>query len=78
MKNDIIYPFYITYLHFRLNENKISKGAFSLLKMSSEPFENFKFKYENDENFRNKILDMRKANLRDQKIDDIFKDDLES
>ena len=74
MKNDKIYPYYLTYLESRLNEGKISKGSFSLLKISNDSFEDFKFKYENDELFSNRIIKLHTSEIRDQKIDDIFDD----
>lgn len=74
MKNDTIYPYYLTYLTSRLNEGKISNGSFSLLKMSGDSFEDFKFKYENDETFSGKVIKMHTSETRDQKIDDIFDD----
>lgn len=74
MKNDTIYPYYLTYLESRLNEGKISKGSFSLLKISNDSFEDFKFKYENDDSFSNKIIKLHTSEIRDQKIDDIFDD----
>ena len=74
MKNDTIYPYYLTYLESRLNEGKISKGSFSLLKISNDSFEDFKFKYENDELFSNRIIKLHTYEIRDQKIDDIFDD----
>jgi hypothetical protein len=74
MKNDKIYTYYLTYLTSRLNEGKISNGSFSLLKMSNDSFENFKFKYENDEIFSSKVIKLHTSEIRDQKIDDIFDD----
>jgi len=74
MKKDEIYPYYIDYLNDRLNEGKISKGSFSLLKMSSNSFEDFKFRFENDELFHDRIVELHKSEMRDKKIDDIFDD----
>jgi hypothetical protein len=74
MKNDKIYPYYIDYLNDRLNEGKISKGSLSLLKMSSSSFEDFKFRFENDELFHDRIIELHKSEMRDKKIDDIFDD----
>ena len=56
MKKDSIYPYYIDYLNDRLNEGKITKGSISLLKMSQSSFTDFKFRFENDELFHNKII----------------------
>jgi hypothetical protein len=67
MKNDNIYPYYINYLESRLNENKISKGAYSLLKISQSSFNDFKIKFENN-------TELRTLTIRDKKIDDLFDD----
>jgi len=74
MKKDEIYPYYLDYLNDRLNEGKISKGSLSLLKMSSSSFEDFKFRFENDELFHDRIIELHKSEMRDKKIDDIFDD----
>ena len=74
MKKDSIYPYFIDYLNDRLNEGKITKGSLSLLKMSKSSFEDFKFRFENDELFRDKIIELHKSEVRDKKIDDIFDD----
>ena len=74
MKNDEIYPYYIDYLNDRLNEGKISKGSLSLLKMSNSSFEDFKYRFENDELFNSKVIELHKSEVRDKKIDDIFDD----
>lgn len=74
MKKDEIYPYYIDYLNDRLSEGKISKGSFSLLKMSNTSFEDFKYRFENDELFHDRIIELHKSEMRDKKIDDIFDD----
>lgn len=74
MKNDEIYPYYIDYLNDRLNEGKISKGSLALLKMSNSSFEDFKYRFENDELFSSKVIELHKSEVRDKKIDDIFDD----
>jgi hypothetical protein len=74
MKNDEIYPYYLDYLNDRLNEGKISKGSLSLLKMSNSSFEDFKYRFENDELFNKKVIELHKSEVRDKKIDDIFDD----
>ena len=74
MKTDTIYPYYLSYLEERLKDGKISKGSFSLLKMSDSPFCDLKFRFENDELFTKKMLELHKSEIRDQKIDDIFND----
>lgn len=74
MKNDSLYSLFLIYLETKLVENKITKGQYSLLKMSKQKFEEFKYKYENDELFNKKLIEIQKSEIRDQKIDDIFDD----
>ncbi len=74
MKKDPIYPYYLDYLNERLNEGKITKGSISLLKMSNSSFNDFKFRFENDELFHDKIIELHKSEIRDKKIDDLFDD----
>ena len=74
MKNDDLYPEYISYLDWRLNESQISKGKYSLLKISKVAFEDFKRKLENDETFNSKMIEIVRAEMRDKKIDNIFDD----
>ena len=59
MKTDEIYPYYLDYLNDRMIEGKISKGSFSLLKISSDSFEDFKYRFENDELFLNFVIDFQ-------------------
>jgi hypothetical protein len=42
--------------------------------MSSSSFEDFKFRFENDELFHDRIIELHKSEMRDKKIDDIFDD----
>jgi hypothetical protein len=74
MKNDDLYQDYLNYLDFRLKENQINKGKYSLLKISNNGFEEFKKMFENDEPFRQKVLKIKISEIRDKKIDDIFDD----
>ena len=74
MKKDLIYPYYLDYLNDRLNEGKITKGSISLLKMSQSSFTDFKFRFENDELFHDRIIELHKSEIRDKKIDDLFDD----
>jgi hypothetical protein len=74
MKNDELYPFYLVYLDIRLSGLKISNGSYSLLKMSRSSFEDFKYKFENDELFSEKIIKIKTSEIRDKKIDDLFDD----
>jgi hypothetical protein len=72
MKNEELYQEYVTYLDWRLNQSQISRGKWSLLKISRQSFEDFKLKLENDETFNDKIIEIMKTEIRDQKIEDIF------
>jgi len=72
MKNDELYPEYINYLDWKLNEKKINKGKYSLLKMSRTAFDEFKNRLENDETFNDMIIEIMKTENRDKKIEDIF------
>lgn len=72
MKNDDLYPLYLSFLDWQLSESKINKGKWSLLKISNDRFESFKSRFENDEHFKDKVIELHKSEIRDQKIDDIF------
>lgn len=74
MKNDEIYPYYLNYLNFKFSQGKISKGSFNLMKISNSKFEEFKVRFDTDELFQNKIIELHKSEIRDKKIDDIFND----
>jgi hypothetical protein len=72
MKNDELYLEYITYLDWRLENQQISRGKYSLLKMSRSSFDDFTNRINNDETFNDMIIELMKTELRDKKIDDIF------
>jgi hypothetical protein len=74
VKTDVIYPNYIIYLSNRLEEGKLSKGSYRLMRMSSSAFEDYKYRFENDELFHQKQIELYRAEFRDKKIDDIFND----
>jgi len=74
MKDDELYPEYLTYLDWKLEESRISNGKYALLKMSRSGLDNFKSKLERDELFNKRIIELHKSVIRDQKIDDIFDD----
>jgi hypothetical protein len=54
MKNEQLYPEYLTYLDNKLNESKISKGKYSLLKISRSSFNDFIIGLKKT-NFSNKV-----------------------
>jgi hypothetical protein len=67
MKEEPLYRYYINYLSEMLYSGKISNGYFSLLKISKNKFDEFKYKCENNTSFY-KIIN------RDKKINDIIED----
>jgi hypothetical protein len=68
MKNERLYPMFISYLTDKLNEGKISAGAMALSKISRSAFDEFKNKVEKDEQFEGKQI----GSFRNKKIDDLF------
>lgn len=70
MKNEKLYPMYLNYLGEQLNDGKITKGAYALLKISGNKFEEFVTKMQKDELFEGEQI----KEFRDKKIDDIFDD----
>lgn len=70
MKEDRLYPMFVSYLEDRLNEGKISAGAMALSRISREAFEGFKRRFEKSDLFEGKQIE----SFRDKKIDDIFDD----
>lgn len=75
MKHEQLYDEYITYLDWKLSESQISKGKYSLLKISKDNFNNFKIRYENDETFSDIIVELMKTEIRENKINNILDDD---
>jgi hypothetical protein len=67
MKEEPLYRYYINYLNEMLYSGKISNGHFSLLKISRNNFDEFKYKCENNTSFY-KVIN------RDKKINDIIED----
>lgn len=74
MKKDNIYVYYILYLENKLNSGRLSGGAYRLLKISKSAFEDYKYRFDNDELFHKKQIELYKAENRDKKIDDLFDD----
>lgn len=78
MKNDIIYPMYLSYLETKLNTNvfgkQISKAQYSFFKISNSYFLEFKDRFEEDELFQKKVIKVHASETRDKKIEDIFND----
>ena len=78
MKNDLLYPYYISYLESKMNTNlfgnTISKSAFAIFKLSKNSFLDFKDRFEEDELFQKRVIEAHKSETRNKKIDDIFDD----
>jgi hypothetical protein len=70
MKEERLYPMFVSYLEDRLNEGKMSAGAAALSRISRESFESFKRRFEKSDLFEGKQIE----SFRDKKIDDIFDD----
>lgn len=71
-KNHELYKFYEIYI----DNKKISNGAKKLMKMSESSFEDFKFQYDKNIDFKYRIDEIVKTEIRDNKIDDILDDDI--
>jgi hypothetical protein len=76
MKDLEFYEDFLLYLNWRLSENKINKGKFSLLKISKSEYDNFIKRLETDETFNKKIVEMVRAKNRDKKIEDIIEEEI--
>lgn len=72
MKSDELYPLYILFLEMRLEKEQISKGKYSLLRISESNFKSFKMRFESDCTFKDEISDLGKVYRRDKNIDNIF------
>ena len=72
IKNHGLYPFYISYLEYKKELDKISDGAMSLLKISESSFSDFVYDYENSPKLNKLINDLYKKETRDEKINDLL------
>jgi hypothetical protein len=70
-KKHELYNYYLVYIESR----NISNGAKKLMMISESSFNDFKFQYENNKQFKIKIDDLIKSEIRDNKIDDLLDDD---
>ena len=70
-KKHELYRFYEIYID---NKN-ISNGAKRLMKISESSFDDFKFQYEKNIEFKHRIDDIVKSEVRDNKIDDLLDDE---
>jgi hypothetical protein len=72
IKNHRFYHLYISYLEYKKEQDRISDGALSLLKISESAFNDFVYDYENNTNFKNIINEIHKKEIRDEKIIDLL------
>jgi hypothetical protein len=75
MKKSEFYEEYLVYLDWRLNEGQITRGKYSLFKISKNEYDKFIKRLENDKNFNDKFIKILKSENRDKKIDDIIDSD---
>jgi len=75
IKDDELYPIYISYLESK----KMNKGAFKLAQISSSMFNEFIHRYENNPDFKSKQDKLFTSIKRDNKIEEILekKDEFE-
>ena len=73
LKDEELYPKYL--LH--LESKNLTRGGFELSKMSQSLFEEFQSRYENNPSFKEKIDNQYKSIDRQEKIDDLVKDDFD-
>lgn len=76
MKNDKNYIYYVYYLKDKMKECLINKGTFSLMLISESSFNNFKDRFENDDTFKNKMIDLHLIELRNIRINKILKNNI--
>lgn len=72
MKEDDIYPYYIIYLENRLTEGNLSNGYYQLMKISKSAFDDYKYRFDTDELFNKRQLELYKSEDRDKKIDNLL------
>ncbi len=70
-KKHELYNYYLIYIESR----KMSNGAKKLMMISESSFNDFKFQYENSKDFKFKIDELIKSEIRDNKLDDLLDDD---
>ena len=73
LKDEALYPKYLIYLE----NNKTTSGGFELSKISRSLFEEFKSRYKLNPSLKEKIDNKYKSIDRQEKIEDIVKDDFE-
>lgn len=75
MKELDFYEEYMFYLDWRLNEGQITKGKYSLFKISKSEYDKFIKRLETDESFNEKFIKLLQSEKRDEKIESIINDD---
>lgn len=74
MKNDNVFPYYKVYLENRLLDGKLTNGSLKLMLISKSAFEDYKYRFESDDKFNKKQMDLYRLEDRDKKIDNLFDD----
>lgn len=72
IKNDKLYPYYVSWIQDKQLKNRISYGALNLLKLSTSAFEDFRNQYTKNFRFHQLVNDLHKVEIRDEKIADIL------
>lgn len=72
IKNDELYPYYVSWIQDKQLKNRISDGALNLLKLSTSAFEDFRNRYTKSFRFNQLVNDLHKVEIRDEKIADIL------
>lgn len=72
MKELDFYEEYIYYLDWRLNEGQITRGKYSLFKISKSEYDKFINRLETDENFNEKFINILKSEKRNEKIEKVI------
>lgn len=76
MKELDFYEEYIFYLDWRLSEGQITKGKYSLFKISKSEYDKFIKRLETDESFNNKFVKILQTELRNDKIDSLIQEEV--
>lgn len=64
--------YYIGYLEWLLENKKINKGAYELLRIAQFNYDEYENRFLNEEAFREKQIQINKIELRDSKIQELI------
>lgn len=73
MKNEKLYEHYLYFIKDKLDNNRLSIGEYSLLRISRDYFEYFKSKYDKNECFQDEIMEIYRRETRNKKIENLIK-----